>query len=238
MDTSKLPRARVAGRRDITDDLFILYLETPFEHSFRPGQYCTVALEGIARPYSIVSAPHEEQLELFIERIPEPEGKLTPLLHRLREGDELPIAPKIKGTFTLDTGKPNQVLIATVTGIAPFVSYLRDYVARGLEGHRFLAMLGGSYQQDLVYHDELSQLAAEHDFIDFLPTVSRPDEPANAGWQGETGRVNTLVDRYLDKFGFAPQDTILYACGNPQMIADVRGNFEPRGYDVREEKYW
>ncbi len=238
MDTSKLPRARVAARRDLTDDLFVLWLDPPFQHDFQPGQYCTVAMEGIARPYSIVSAPHEELIELFIERIPEPDGKLTPLLHGLQVGDELAMAPKIKGHFTLDPSKPNQVLIATVTGIAPFVSYLRDYIARGLSGQRFLAMLGASYQQDLAYGDELQALAAEHDFIDFVPTVSRPDEQPNAGWQGETGRVNKQVGKYLDEYGFSPEKTILYACGNPQMIADVRENFEPLGYDFREEKYW
>lgn len=238
MDTSKLPRARVAARRDLTDDLFVLWLEPPFQHEFLPGQYCTLAMSGIARPYSIVSAPHEKCIELFVERIHEPDGKLTPLLHGLQVGDELPMAPKIKGHFTLDTSKPNQVLIATVTGIAPFISYLRDYIERGLEGQHFLVMLGASYQQELAYREEMESLAAEHDSIDFVPTISRPDEKPNAGWQGETGRVNTLVRKYLDSFRFAPEETILYGCGNPQMIADVRENFEPLGYEVREEKYW
>ena len=65
--TAKLPRARVAKREQCADDLFKLWLEpeTPFL-AFKPGQYCTIGVNGIERAYSIVSAPHEYWMELFI----------------------------------------------------------------------------------------------------------------------------------------------------------------------------
>jgi len=71
-----------------------------------------------------------------------------------------------------------------------------------------------------------------------VPTVSRPNEEKNAGWTGETGRVNTLTEKYIDKYGLKPEDTIVYACGNPQMIEDVKDRLGNAGYQVEEERFW
>ena len=63
-----LPKATLVERRDITDDLFVIKLEPeqgPL--NFKPGQYCTLGLEGIERAYSIVSSPHETLLEILVE---------------------------------------------------------------------------------------------------------------------------------------------------------------------------
>ncbi|HXG41145.1 MAG TPA: FAD-binding oxidoreductase, partial [Dehalococcoidia bacterium] len=71
--------ARIVGRRDLTDDLMLLWLEVPSSFTFRPGQYITIGRDGIERPYSIASAPHElPRVELFIELVRH--GKLTPRL--------------------------------------------------------------------------------------------------------------------------------------------------------------
>ena len=75
---AKLAQSTILRRKDITSDLRLFWLERPEGFTFKAGQYCTIGRDGVERAYSIVSAPHEEALELFIELVPLPDGVLTP----------------------------------------------------------------------------------------------------------------------------------------------------------------
>ena len=235
----KLAEAKVLERKDYTPELWVIWIEKPEGFSFKPGQYCTIGLEGIERAYSIVSAPHEESVELFVELVPLPDGVLTPKLYDLEVGGGVTIRPRAKGLFTFNPDFTNHLLVATVTGIVPYMSYIRDYLHNDLEGHHFYVLQGASYLDEFVYEEELRRLVSEHpDVISYVPTVSRPDEGQNAQWTGETGRVNAIVERYVEEFGLAPEDTLVYACGHPAMIEDVKARMKPRGFQVEEERYW
>ena len=214
-------------------------MDKPEGFSFKPGQYCTIGSQGIERAYSIVSAPYEDDLELFVELVPPPDGNLTPLLHDMKEGDTVTIRPRAKGIFTFDPKLPNQLFVATVTGVVPYLSIIRQYLHDGQSGHHFYVLMGASYQDEFGYDDELKKFASDHsDFITFVPTISRPDEEPNAGWNGETGRVNAIVEKYTSKWSLTPEDTIIYACGHPGMIEDVKDRMMPKGYEVKEERFW
>ena len=77
----KLLNVKVTKRQDITNDLLKIWIEKPEGYTFKPGQYCTIGINGIERAYSIVSAPYERDIELFVELVPENEdGVLTPLI--------------------------------------------------------------------------------------------------------------------------------------------------------------
>ena len=235
----KLAQSKILKRRDITPDLWIIWIEKPEGFTFKAGQYCTIGSDGAERAYSIVSAPHEESLELFIELVPLPDGVLTPKLWELSEGDSVSIRPRAKGVFVFEPSLPKQLLVSTVTGVVPYVSFLRDYLHRGLEGHHFYVLQGASYQNEFVYDVEFESLARQHpDVITYVPTVSRPAEEPNDGWEGASGRVNEIVDDYAKKLGLAPGDTIVYACGHPGMIEDVKTRFLPKGFKVEEERFW
>ena len=93
----EMATAKIVERRDLTEDLWIVKLEPSIPFPFKPGQYCTIGAEGIERPYSIVSAPEEPLLELFVELVPPPDGQLTPVLYKLDIGTELTLRPKPKG---------------------------------------------------------------------------------------------------------------------------------------------
>ena len=96
-----------------------------------------------------------------------------------------------------------------------------------------------SFQEELVYSDELRQMAAAHpESVWFTPTVSRPHDPRNAGWTGRTGRVNALVEDYLRERGIGRDGTLVYACGHPGMIEDVKARMGHAGYRFREERFW
>ena len=235
---ANLPKARLVERTDLTEDLMVIKLQPEIEQfRFRAGQFCTLGLKGIERAYSIVSAPYEPFLEIFVELVPD--GELTPLMWDLKVGDTMSLRPRAKGLFTMDARVHHHFMIATVTGVAPSVSILRQYLKDEAEGHTFYVLLGASYYDELTYDHELARMAEAHpEFIKFVPTVSRPDEERNAAWEGAGGRVNHIFQDYLEQFNPPQDDTLIYACGHPGMIEDVKDKIEGQGWRFIEERFW
>jgi ferredoxin-NADP reductase len=237
-----LPTAVITKRVDYTNDLFSLWLkpELPHQFTYKSGQYCTIGVDNVERAYSIVSAPHEPSLELFIELVPE--GELTPRLHKLKVGDRVSIRPSAKGVFVYNPKFKNHLMVSTVTGVVPFVSIVRTALHHGLKGYEdkhFYIIEGASYHDELVYDKELEAVARESPgTFTFVSTVSRPNDPRNAGWKGEGGRANALVDKYAAQWGLTPANTLVYACGHPGMIEDVKARMMPKGFKVDEERFW
>ena len=235
----KLLETKVIKKTELTDDLKFIWIEKPDGFSFKPGQYCTIGRDGVERAYSIASAPHEDELELFVELVPLPEGVLTPKLWELEPGEILTIRPRAKGIFTMNPGLSNQVLVATVTGIVPYISFIRDYLHTKKEGLRFFILYGASYVDEFAYDKELLSISNNHPgVLTFIPTISRPNEIRNEGWTGEVGRVNTIIEKYLNELNLTPQNTLVYACGHPGMISDVKSRLIPSGFKVDEERFW
>ncbi|MEJ2719933.1 MAG: hypothetical protein P8181_02160 [bacterium] len=161
---------------------------------FEPGQYTTLGLPGtlprcsgvlpepplrrpeklIKRAYSIVSSPMEKgHLEFYAVLIRN--GSFTPRLFPLRPGDRLWLSRKITGTFVLSKAPPdaNIVLVATGSGIAPYVSMLRTILQPG--NRRRIALLHGVRRSsDLGYMDELRAKERELPNFTYIPTISRP----------------------------------------------------------------
>jgi ferredoxin--NADP+ reductase len=238
MVQKKLSSASLVERKDITSDLFIIKLQPedgPFQ--FKPGQYCTLGLEGIERAYSIVSAPYEPLLEIFVELVPE--GEMTPLLWKMKVGDKLSIRPRAKGLFKMDQRVHHHFMLATVTGVAPYISIIRDYIYNSGQDHMFYVLLAASYQDELTYEEELAGLASDYsNFIKFVPTVSRPNEARNSAWKGVRGRVNLIAEEYLEKYNLPQDDSLVYLCGHPGMINDAKDRIAPNGWKFIEERFW
>lgn len=236
--TLNLPRARLVERIDYTADLMVIKMEPlGLDFNFKPGQYCTLGLAGIERAYSIVSAPHEPLLEIFVELVPD--GELTPLMWRMDVGDTMSIRPRPKGIFLMDPSATQHLMLGTVTGVAPYVSIIRDHLHYGRSGHHFYVLEGASYHDEFIYDTELFQLAAAHpDVVSVVTAVSRPAEARNAGWSGPTGRLNSIVAAYLDRFNLNRDDTLVYACGHPGMIEASREIVTAQGWRWTEERFW
>lgn len=235
----KVPLATITKRIDVTHDLWRMWLKPEVPFTFKPGQYCTIGVDGLERAYSIVSSPYEPEVELFIELVPPPDGNLTPILHKLRVGDRVTMRPRAKGIFTMQEKFKNHLLMATVTGVVPYVSMLRTYLHDKRTGHKFYVLEGASYADELTFDKELGEMACSHpDFITYVSTVSRPNDERNKGWRGETGRANTLLEKYVAKFGLKAGDTMVYACGHPGMIEDVKERSSKLGIDFLEERFW
>lgn len=225
----------VIERRDVTPELIMFRLARPENFRFSPGQSVKVGLGDIRRSYSIVSAPHEPFLEFFVELAPG--GRMSERLRKLQVGDALTLG-SARGGVRFDERVRNHLMIATVTGINPFLSMVRDYRQRAGQRHRILLMHGASYQDEFGYREELERLAAAHpDWLTYLPTVSRPEEPRNGTWTGRTGRVDTQVRAIIDEHGLDPQDTLAYACGHSGMLESVAGQVQPLGFRLETESY-
>jgi ferredoxin--NADP+ reductase len=250
MDASRYARLRLVERVDFTDDLALFRFRADAAVDFVPGQYATLGLKlaeqerPLLRPYSVVSAPGTDELEFFVERVED--GTLTPRLWNLPAGGEAWMRRKVVGRFVLDEACTTHVMAATVTGVGPYVSIVRAQVRALAEDalpgdpHRMLVLHGGSRSWELgSYRDELARLADAHDWLAYVPTVSRPWE--DAGWMGEVGRVEEVFRKHADAAGFARPETAVYACGHPGMVARVMDLARRAGYNeahVHEEKYF
>jgi ferredoxin--NADP+ reductase len=244
----KFLRARITERTDLSAELWKIRVDPGAEFQFTAGQYTTLALETpkgvIERPYSIASSPYESGLEFFLELVPA--GEMTPALHQLHLGDSLSLRKQAKGLFILDkaSGRRNHLFLSTVTGVAPFVSMartLRKDWKDGIfpEGHKLFLLDGASRSWELGYRGELEKYAEELAWFTYVPTVSRPWE--DAGWHGETGRVDDILRKYGDLWGLQAGNTVAYLCGHPEMIERGKGILHRHGWEkaaIKEENFF
>jgi ferredoxin--NADP+ reductase len=262
--------ATVIAREDINPQLLVLRIRPdgpPVE--FEPGQFLVLGLLGseprvmeasdedppirpdrlIRRAYSIASASVEQDyLEFYVTLVAS--GALTPRLFSLRPGSRLFVSTKPSGFFTLDRvpdGKP-VVLIATGTGLAPYMSMLRTMLGCDCQ-RKFVVLHGARYSWDLGYRAELESLSRVCGNLTYIPSITRPDEDPH--FSGITGRVQTLVsDGVIEResgVSLRPEAADVFLCGHPGMIEAVKELLLERGYVVdtsREqgtlhvEEYW
>ena len=231
--------AKLTKKEQLTEDLWKMWLKPEEKFDFKPGQYCTIGSGGIERAYSIASSPDEDQIELFIELVPPPDGNLTPLLNELNIGDTVTMRLRAKGIFVLKPEFKNHVMVGTVTGVAPYVSMMRKHLKESESSDKnFIILEGASYLDEFGYDEELMSLDKSNNNVTFEASVSRPDEERNDSWTGYKGRVNNILLDRLDEWGLNPSETIVYACGHPGMIEDVKEKLENSNYTFLEERFW
>lgn len=245
MSREKFCSAELIARHNVSDTLATFRFLTADQLSFTAGQYATIAVEAdgdlLERPYSIVSSPYEQFLEFFVELVSG--GLLTPKLWEMSVGSSILIRRRIVGQFTLDRAVDRHVMMATVTGVAPFVSIARTQHIDRERGATFnkelLVIHGASRSADFgPYLGELEKLSRDG-WLKYIPTISRPWEEPN--WLGETGRVEDLVRKHADRLGFNHTNSVAYACGHPQMVENVKGILARVRFlkdQIREEEFF
>lgn len=215
---------------------------TPFES----GQYMTIGVfvDGriVQRPYSVASPPHHAGTtgyEFYLRLVQG--GTFTPVLWDLPVGHRMRmIGPK--GKFLLDPDDDRtHLFVSSGTGNAPFVAMMRDTLAAGAP-RRTVFLNGVSHVADLGYRELMERWEASGEYpVTYVPTISRPTDPANSGWQGRTGRVESIVAPVFADLGLRPDDTIAYLCGNPDMIIAAEATLLELGLPetaVKKELYW
>jgi ferredoxin--NADP+ reductase len=181
---------------------------------------------------------NSEGYEFYVRHVPI--VRFTTALWRLPVGHRMRmIGPK--GKFMLEPDDDRTHLdVSTGTGIAPFMSMLRETAAEGAP-RKTVLLHGASYQDELSYLDELAALRHDGYPLTFEPTISRPTDARNASWSGRTGRVEQNVASVCRDLDLRPERTVVYICGNPEMILNVEAVLMERGFPefhVKKELYW
>ena len=210
---------------------------------FAAGQYLALGLRVddrlVQRPYSTASDPAIAEAHEFLVR-QVPAGVLTPRLWELPAGARVRLGPP-RGAFTLVDGDPRaHLFVATGTGLAPFLAMLHT-LARRPDPPRTILVHGAARVDDLVCREEIAAVTARGLPLTYVPTVSRPDDPANRGWSGRTGRAEAILGDVLRSAGIPPDGISAYLCGNPGMVAAAELELLAHGVgaaDVHAEKYW
>ena len=239
--------ARLVRRVDETASLAYFWVRfdgepTPFE----PGQYMTIGVFADGklwqRPYSVASDPRETAdggYEFYVRLVPI--YRFTTLLWRLPLGHEMRmIGPKGKFLLEPDDDRTH-LFISTGTGIAPFMSMMRSSLAAG-RPRKTVVLHGCSYVDELGYRSELESWEGNGGYpVTYVPTISRPDDPRNADWSGRVGRVEAIVQDVCRDLRVRPDRTVVYICGNPDMILNAESVLMDHGFPefhVKKELYW
>ena len=127
-------------------------------------------------------------------------------------------------------------MVSTVTGVAPYVSMIRNYLINPSEKDNFLILEGASFIDEFGYEEELLEIASNHENIEYIPTCSRPKDLKNKNWNGEKGRVNSILTKYINS-ELNDKNTLIYACGHPEMVNDVKKQVSGK-FDFIEERFW
>ena len=216
---------------------------------FRPGQFMNLGLQlpsgFVSRSYSLASAPGDP-LEVLLARVGE--GALTPALFELGEGASLVLDPKPQGFFTFDYVPPHRDLwlLATGTGLGPFLSMLRS--AQAFErATRVILVHGTRGPLELAHREELEALAsARPTAFHYIPVLSREAEAGILSGRLTQALTSGELERRAEA-EISPETAHCMLCGNPSMIDDVIALLAERGLrrhrqrtpgHITTEKYW
>lgn len=193
--------------------------ERPENFSYESGQHIEIILinppetdeSGNKRDFSLVSAPHEEDL-VVVARIRD--STFKKVLNALFPGDTISMRGPLGSLFHLhvDTTRP-AIFIAGGIGIAPFMSMIRHVLHNKLSYQIYL-FYSNRRPEDTAYHDELSQLAHKNPQFKYIPTMTNMKQSTES-WHGEEGRIShELLEKYIDVM----QTSIFYIAGPPAMV--------------------
>jgi ferredoxin--NADP+ reductase len=222
-----------------TDRLFSFTTTRDPALRFSNGHFTMIGLmvdgKPLLRAYSVASANYEEHLEFLSIKVPD--GPLTSRLQHLQPGDTVVVGRKPTGTLVTDYLNPGKrlFLLSTGTGLAPFMSIVRD--PEVYERFEQVVLVHGVREvKELAYHDYITQELPKHEFLGemvsqqllYYPTVTR--EPFK-----NQGRMTDLIasGKLFSDLGLPdlnPETDRVMLCGSPQMLKELKTMLEERGF--------
>jgi ferredoxin--NADP+ reductase len=230
---------RVTSVHHWTDTLFSFTTSRDPGFRFKNGHFTMIGLQNEGRPllraYSIVSANYESELEFFSIKVPD--GPLTSRLQHVQVGDEVFVSTKPTGTLIVDHLLPgrNLYLLSTGTGLAPFMSIIKDPEA--YEAYdKIILTHGVRHVSDLAYETFITEELPNNEFFGdvvreklvYYPSVTR--EPFR-----NQGRLTDLMasGKLYEDVGLAeidPDVDRFMLCGSPGMLKDTCEILDARGF--------
>ena len=213
--TSKLVKST-----QLNHDVFQFDFTYPEDLDFLAGQFFMLEVptpeRKMTRSYSIESEPdNKEFFSLCVKLI---EGGIgSEYLRKMQVGDEAGFMATF-GHFVIKDSPKDAILVATGTGLAPFMSMLPTWFKAGAT-QKITLYFGVRHAEDLFYVDELRAWEKEHSNFHAVITLSQATED----WTGDTGRVT----EYLEKLTF--ENSTVYICGNGDMVKSVKDLLDAKG---------
>lgn len=236
--------ATVTAVHHWNDTLFSF--KTTREPSFRfeSGQFVMIGLEVDGRPlmraYSIASPHYDEELEFFSIKVPD--GALTSRLQNINVGDPIMLTVRPAGTLVPGYLIPGKYLylLSTGTGLAPFMSIIRDpFIYDSFD--KIILVHGTRWRSELAYQHEIEQVLPDNPYFGeevrakliYYPTVTREDYIRNG--VPHQGRITDLLDsgKLLQDIGMPalnPEHDRFMLCGNDAMLQQLMGMLDQRGF--------
>ena len=231
---------RVLSVHHWNDTLFSFKTTRDPSLRFRNGHFVMVGIEvggkPLLRAYSVVSPNYDEHLEFYSIKVQD--GPLTSRLQHIKPGDPILISRKPTGTLLWDHLLPGKrlYLLASGTGLAPFMSIIRDPDVYERFEHVVIAH-GVRRISDLGYQDYIEKELPQHELVGeqvqkqllYYPTVTR--EPFR-----NQGRITDLIEtgKLAADLGLpqlnAAEDRVMI-CGSPSLLKDLATLLESRGFN-------
>ncbi|EXU30491.1 ferredoxin--NADP reductase [Acinetobacter baumannii] len=253
MSIEKFSVEKVLSVHRWTPTLFSFTMTRPSHFKFTAGEFARIGFkvgdELVVRAYSVVSSPFDETLEFF--SIVVPDGAFTSNLQHLKVGDELYLEKIPYGYLTLARYQqplPHDLwLLATGTGLAPFLSMLQDFETWS-NYQKINLVYSVRTAAELAYVDRIQEIAETfgegHLGFKFIPIITRdPSAPLHE-------RLPVLIENgELEKVAgleLSPASSHVMLCGNPQMVDDTKEALKRRGLtmnrrgegNIAVENYW
>lgn len=253
MSIEKFSVEKVLSVHRWTPTLFSFTMTRPAHFKFMAGQFARIGLkvgeELVVRAYSVVSSPFDETLEFF--SIVVPDGAFTSNLQHLKVGDELYLEKIPYGYLTLARYQqplPHDLwLLATGTGLAPFLSMLQDFDTWS-KYQKINLVYSVRTTAELAYVDRIQEIAETfgegHVGFKFISIITR-DPSAQLH-----DRLPVLIENgELEKVAgieLSPATSHVMLCGNPEMVDDTKEALKRRGLtmnrrgegNIAVENYW
>lgn len=230
---------RVLSVHHWTDRLFSFTTTRDTALRFSNGHFTMIGLrvdgKPLLRAYSIASANYEDHLEFLSIKIEN--GPLTSRLQHIRPGDNIIVGRKPTGTLVVDYLLPGKrlYLLATGTGLAPFMSIVRDPSVYE-QFSQIILVHGVRIVDELAYHEVLTRHLPSHEFLGdmvstqmlYYPTVTRE------GFRN-VGRIPDLIEsgKLFEDLGVPmidPSEDRVMICGSPAMLRDLKKLLEDRNF--------
>ena len=203
-----------------TDKLFRIKLERPKDFRFTAGEFTMIGLpeDDIRRAYSFTSGPYDEYLEFYSIKVPD--GPLTSKLKYIEPGKFLEVGDKPTGTLTLANLElgGHLWLMATGTGIAPFISLLRDPTTFDAFDKITVCWTVPNTKDLRSYNNFL-----EESEVTYFPTVTQ-EEFKNKG------RITKFIDEGMWD-NITPEKDKVMICGSLEFNLEMKERLLAKGFE-------